>query len=184
MAEIFLGDVGQLGMADFLERIEGHIPALRRFARGLTRDVERADDLVQDCLERAIRHRRLWRPGGALKNWLLRIMLNIWRNDLRAAKARPHLVAVDDLAADPASPPSQMPALELAEMRRALQALPPEQRAALLLVAVEGLSYAEAADLLNIPRGTLMSRLYRARRALSLATGHGRDAGGTIRRVT
>ncbi|HHN66524.1 MAG TPA: sigma-70 family RNA polymerase sigma factor [Thermopetrobacter sp.] len=166
-------------MADFLERIEGHIPALRRFARGLTRDAERADDLVQDCLERAIRHRRLWRPGGALKSWLLRIMLNIWRNDLRAARSRPRLVAVDD----PATPPAQTAALELAELMRAVAALPPEQRAALLLVAVEGLSYAEAANLLNIPRGTLMSRLYRARRALAAATGHERGGGGTIRSV-
>ena len=74
-------------MSAFLDEIETHVPALRRYARALTHDVDSADDLVQDCLERAIRKRGLWRPTGPLRAWLFRILLNVHRNDLRRAAA-------------------------------------------------------------------------------------------------
>ena len=159
-------------MSDFLGEIEAAVPALRRYARALTRDADRADDLVQDCLERAIRKRSLWRPTGPVKAWLFRILLNIYRNDLRGRRRRGEHQSIDGLPIEPAVPPSQPGHLALAEIARALDLLPTEQREALLLVVVEGASYLEAAQILGIPAGTLMSRLGRARAALRTLTGN------------
>ena len=158
-------------MQDFLDGIEGNIPALRRYARALTRDADRADDLVQDCIERAIRKRRLWSPTGPLRAWLFTILLNIYRNDLRRHRRSGRQVPLDDLTIEPAIPAPQHGRIALAEMARAIEILPGEQREALLLVVLEGLSYAEAASILGIPDGTLMSRLSRARTALRGMTG-------------
>jgi hypothetical protein len=85
-------------LTQFLDEIEAAVPALRRYARALTRDTDRADDLVQDCLERAIRKRSLWRPTGPLQAWLFRMLLNIHRNNARTLRRRrealgPHLIA-------------------------------------------------------------------------------------------
>ncbi len=156
-------------MTQFLDEIEGHIPALRRYARALTGNVDRADDLVQDCLERAIRKRRLWKPTGALKSWLFRILLNIYRNDLKRNSHAP-TQAIDTLVSEPAMPAPQTDRLALSEMSRAIEELPPDQREALLLVALEGMRYSEAAKVLDIPTGTLMSRLSRARANLKERT--------------
>jgi len=156
-----------------LDEIEGCVPALRRFARALTHDADLADDLVQDSLERAIRKRDLWRPTGPLRAWLFRILVNVYRNDLRT---RRRIAAVLPLYARPSEasvPAAQHVRLALAETARAMQVLPAEQREALLLVAVEGMSYAEAAAVLGIPSGTLMSRLARGRAALRRATEEG-----------
>ena len=153
-------------MSRFLDEVEACVPSLRRFARALTHEADRADDLVQDCLERAIRKKRLWRPTGTVRSWLFRILVNLHRNDLRRERRRPVLVPIDGLASEPQGEPAQPSRLALAETGRALQALPVDQREALLLVALEGLSYAEAAKVLGIPRGTLMSRIARARSAL------------------
>lgn len=158
-------------MQQFLDEIEGCIPALRRYARALTRDPDRADDLVQDCIERAIRKRRLWAPTGPLRAWLFRMLLNIYRNDLRASRRRGHAVPLDELAVEPAIPPPQPGRIALSEMARALDRLPEEQREALLLVVLEGASYQEAAGIIGIPAGTLMSRLGRARATLRNLTG-------------
>lgn len=155
----------------FLDEMEAHIPALRRYARALTRDADRADDLVQDCIERAIRKQALWHPTGSLKSWLFRILLNLYRNELRTLRRRGDHVAVDTLLVEPAIAPTQPGRIALAEMARAIEALVADQREALLLVTLEGLSYAEAAEALSIPIGTLMSRLGRARAALRQATG-------------
>ena len=159
----------------FLDEIETHVPALRRYARALTRDVDRADDLVQDCLERAIRKQALWQPTGSLKSWLFRILLNLYRNELRTNRRHGEHVAVDTLLVEPSIAPAQPGRVALAEMSRAIDTLNVEQREALLLVVLEGLSYAEAADSLSIPIGTLMSRLGRARAALRAAVGGGTD---------
>lgn len=158
-------------MQQFLDEIEACIPALRRYARALTRDADRADDLVQDCIERAIRKRRLWAPTGPLRAWLFKLLLNIYRNDLRAQHRRGGQVPLDEMTIEPAVPPPQPGRIALAEMARALDRLPDEQREALLLVVLDGASYQEAADMIGIPAGTLMSRLGRARAALRTLTG-------------
>lgn len=158
-------------MNAFLDEIEACVPALRRYARALTRNADQADDLVQDCLERAIRKRRLWLPTGPLRAWLFRILLNLYRNDIRRDRRRGEQVTLEALTIEPSIPAPQPGRLALAEIARAIETLPNEQREALLLVVLEGTSYAEAARILGIPDGTLMSRLSRARAALRSMTG-------------
>ena len=157
-------------MTALLDEIEACVPALRRYARALTRNADRADDLVQDCLERAIRKRWLFRPTGPVQAWLFRILLNIYRNDLRHTRRTSDTVGLDTLTFEPSAPAPQPGRLALAEMARAIDTLPEEQREALLLVVLEGFSYAQAADVLSVPLGTLMSRLGRARAALKTMT--------------
>lgn len=158
-------------MQRFLDEIEACIPALRRYARALTRDADRADDLVQDCIERAIRKRGLWSPVGPLRAWLFKILLNLYRNDIRFRQRRGEMVPLDSLLVEPAVPAPQPGRIALSEMSRALEQLPDEQREALLLVVIDGASYQEAASILGIPTGTLMSRLGRARATLRTITG-------------
>ena len=157
-------------MDQFLDQVEACVPALRRYARALTRNADLADDLVQDCLERAISRRGLFRPTGPVRAWLFTILLNLHRNALRASHRRGEIVDIDTVP-EPAVPASQPGHVALAEMARAIDTLPLEQKEALLLVALEGLAYQEAADILTIPIGTLMSRLGRARAALRVLTG-------------
>ena len=159
-------------MSDFLDEIEAAVPALRRYARALTRDIDRADDLVQDCIERAIRKRSLWQPTGPLQAWLFRMLLNIYRNDLRSRKRRGDHMPIEDMPAEPSTHAPQPGHLALAEVSRALDKISDDQREALLLVVVEGASYVDAAEMLGIPTGTLMSRLGRARAALRALTGN------------
>jgi len=159
-------------LREFLDEVEAAVPALRRYARALTRDVDRADDLVQDCLERALRKRALWRPTGPLRAWLFRMLLNLYRNEVRGQRRRGEHVTLELLPLEPSTPAPQPGHIALAELGRAVGQLPLEQREALLLVVLEGASYAEAAEILDIPAGTLMSRLGRARAALRLATGN------------
>jgi RNA polymerase sigma-70 factor, ECF subfamily len=158
-------------LQQFLDEMEATVPALRRYARALTRNADKADDLVQDCLERALRKRRLWRPSGSLRGWLFRILLNLYRNGARQQRRRGDDVPLETMLVEPAIPAPQPGRIALAEMSRALDALPEEQRQALLLVVLEGASYGEAATILGIPAGTLMSRLSRARAALRAMTG-------------
>lgn len=146
------------------------MPALRRYARALTRDIDRADDLVQDCLERAISRRGLFQPRGPVRPWLFTILINIYRNDLRQNRRRGDVVDIQSIP-EPATPAPQPGHLALAELGRALETLPLDQKEALLLVTLEGLSYQDAAKILDIPLGTLMSRLGRARSALRALTG-------------
>ena len=158
-------------MSSFLDEIEGSVPALRRYARALTRNADRADDLVQDCLERALRKRGLFQPTGPLQAWLYRILLNVYRNGLRQTRRRGDHVSIDALLIEPSVAAPQPGRIALAEMSRAIDQLPDEQREALLLVVLEGVTYEEAASILEIPAGTLMSRLSRARTALRQMTG-------------
>ncbi|MHA6690636.1 sigma-70 family RNA polymerase sigma factor [Devosia sp. A449] len=157
-------------MDQFLDQLEACVPALRRYARALTRNADLADDLVQDCLERAISRRGLFRPAGPVRAWLFTILLNLYRNMLRTSQRRGETVHLDSVP-EPATPATQPGHIALAEMARAIETLPLEQKEALLLVALEGLAYQEAADIVGIPLGTLMSRLGRARAALRLLTG-------------
>ncbi|MDB5527216.1 MAG: sigma-70 family polymerase sigma factor [Devosia sp.] len=158
-------------MTDFLDQVETCVPALRRYARALTRNIDLADDLVQDCLERAISRRALFRPTGPVRAWLFTILLNLYRNSLRSSHRRGQTVDIDTIP-EPSTPAPQPGHIALAEMARAIETLPLDQKEALLLIALEGLSYTEAATILGIPQGTLMSRLGRARAALRVATGN------------
>ncbi len=158
-------------MDSFLDEIEACVPALRRYARALTRDADRADDLVQDCLERALNKRGLFRPIGPMRPWLFSILLNLLRNQARSARREGNPLPLDSLSVEPAFAAPQIDRLALAETARAIETLASEQREALLLVVLEGFSYEEAAQILKIPKGTLMSRIARARAALKQAAG-------------
>ncbi|MBI4755487.1 MAG: sigma-70 family RNA polymerase sigma factor [Betaproteobacteria bacterium] len=140
--------------------IVAEIPGVRRYARALTGDAGRADDLVQDTLERALTRLALWRPGS-LRAWLFSIMHNLYINQLRDAR-RLEYAPDEDLPELPVRA-AQSDGLEMRDLDRLLACLPLEQREVLLLVGLEELSYAEAARALGVPVGTVMSRLSRAR---------------------
>ena len=144
-------------MTAFRDDIETMIPALRRYARALTREVDLADDLVQDTLVRALRSEKLF-LGGDLRSWLYTILTNLNRNRRRALVRRPILTVLTDNHADASGTEA-----EGRDIFRALETLPDEQRAVLLLVMLEGLSYREVAEIQSVPIGTVMSRLARAR---------------------
>jgi len=150
----------------FLDSLERWVPNLRRYARALTRDREQADDLVQDCLERALSRRHLWSEDGNTRAWLFTIMHNIHANDTRRNSNRPGTVPLDDDAVQAARPPGQMLRVTGLETAAALQELPEEQRQVILLVALEGMSYGEVAETMGIAQGTVMSRLSRGRERL------------------
>ena len=137
-----------------------HLPRLRRYARALTGDASRADDLVQDTMERALVKLDLWKPGTDLRAWLFTLMHNLYVNQARAL--RPQGPAMEDPPEEPVSG-GQMEALTARDIRDALTKLPEEQRAVLLLVGLEQFSYAEAARVIGVPTGTVMSRVARAR---------------------
>jgi len=141
------------------------IPSLRRYARGLAGERERADDLVQDTLERAWRKFPLWQRRGDVRAWMFGIMHNLYIDRLRGQRATPEAGAGDALP-EPAQRATQSDRLEVRDLERALQRLPAEQREVLLLVGVEALGYQQAADVLGVPIGTVMSRLSRARERL------------------
>ena len=153
-------------MPEFRTQLQECLPDLWRYAFALTHDRNMADDLVQDCAERALRKRDLWKQTGALKPWLMKMLLNLYRNQLRTQSRRPQLVAMDDMHHDPAAPDALDQKLALSQTARAMQKLPEDQREALLLVVLGGVSYKQAAIALNVPLGTLMSRLGRARAKL------------------
>jgi RNA polymerase sigma factor (sigma-70 family) len=142
------------------------IPRLRRYARALVGDRAAADDLVQDTLERAWTKLHLFRRGTDLRAWLFTVMHNVRVNQLRAA--RPTDALEDDMP-ELAQRATQGDALLVRDLERAIAALPVAQREVLLLVALEDLSYEEAAQVLGIPIGTVMSRLARAREKLRLS---------------
>ena len=140
------------------------LPGLRRYARALTGDAWAADDLVQDTLERACAKWQLWVAGTDLRAWLFTLMHNLYLNQRRAAKVALNSVSIDDVEAELHAPaPGSDDPLDLA---RCLKRLPADQRAVLLLVTLEDMSYEEAAKVLAIPLGTVMSRLSRARSRL------------------
>ena len=145
-------------MSAFSQRVQAAIPALRRYARALTRDVEIADDLVQDTLVRALRSEHLFQ-GEEVRSWLYTIMTNLNRNRRRALARRPVLMPIEDdnIAGTPESPAGAR------DIERALASLGEDQRSALLLVTLEGLSYRETAEIQGVAIGTVMSRLARAR---------------------
>jgi len=152
-------------LGEFGTRVHELIPRLRRYARALTGERTAADDLVQDTLERAWIKLHLWRSGSDLRAWLFTIMHNVHVNQVRSRSATPTLPLDDDLPDAPVRA-TQADMLEVRDIDTALKRLPVEQRAVLLLVALEHMSYQETADALGIPIGTVMSRLARARERL------------------
>jgi RNA polymerase sigma-70 factor (ECF subfamily) len=146
--------------------IEENIPSLRRYAWSLLRDKSDADDLVQDCLVRALDRMDSLRPDGDLRAWLFTIMHNIFANRWRRTRNRARLLAEHtETEAIIAAP--QHASAEMRDVLRGIDTLPDEQREVILLVAVEGFHYDEVASMLGIPIGTVMSRLSRARDRLS-----------------
>ena len=148
-------------MADIEQSVEQHIPRLRRYARALTGDRAAADDLVQDTLERALSRFHLWRRGSDLRAWLFTIMHNIFVNQARSRMRYPHQ-ALDEPTAD-AMQYREPDWVDLRDIDGALAKLPVEQRTVVLLVGLEQFTYEEAARVLEIPIGTVMSRLSRGR---------------------
>jgi len=153
-------------MSKFTDLLEVEIPRLRRYARALTRDTARADDLVQNCLVRAVAKQHLWQPGTDLRAWLFTILHNQHVNDIRRAVREGIVVPVEDMAPVLTSPFNPAASLQLRDLERAIAALPEEQRQVILLVGLEGLRYEEVAQILGIPVGTVRSRLSRGREML------------------
>jgi len=151
------------GKADL---IEAEIPALRRYAYGLTGNAPDSDDLVQDTLERALSRWSQRKPGGSLKAWLFTIQHNLFVNNYRRQKRRGVHTDIDGANEPHSQAADQEAHMELAGVLRAVGQLEDDRRGAILLVAVEDLTYQEAATVLGVPIGTVMSRLSRARRDL------------------
>ena len=158
--------------SDFGQQAAAWIPRLRRYARALTGERLAADDLVQDTLERALVKRHLWRLGSDLRAWMFTIMHNVFINQVRSRVAEAALdkVALEDGGHEVAAPASSIDLLDIADLDAALRQLPVEQREVLLLIGLEELSYAQAASALNVPIGTVMSRLHRGRERLRALT--------------
>jgi RNA polymerase sigma-70 factor (ECF subfamily) len=153
-------------MAAVQQTIEAHIPSLRRYARALVRDVAGADDLVQECLTRALSKVHLWHEGSDMRAWLFTILHNQHINQIRRSIRMGATVEVDKAAPQLSRPADQEKRLDLRDLDRALGRLPAEQRAVILLVGLEGMPYADVGAALGIPTGTVRSRLSRGREAL------------------
>ncbi len=160
-------------MDEFQSGIVDLLPRLRRLARALARDAADADDLVQMAVERALDRRDQWRPGTRLDSWVFRIMKNAWIDEARARIRKGRVLmpeAEGERVADPGVA-SMEERLEAGAVQRAIAALPDDQRLAVALVLVDGLSYKEAAEVLDVPMGTLTSRLVRGRMAVMAQVG-------------
>ena len=142
------------------------LTSLRRYARSLARDSVDAEDLVHDALVRAYERRATFRHGGNLRAWLLSILHNTFIDGMRTRKSEAARIKQAGHLVDTAIEAPQEHSVRLAQVREAFLSLPEEQRAALHMVGIEGLSYNVAADALGIPLGTLMSRIGRARATL------------------
>lgn len=166
------------------EAVAAEIPRLRRYARALLGDDGEADDLIQDTLERALGRLEQWREGDTPRKWLFSILHNLHVDGLRRKSRKPPHVGLESLGVAQSSPAADSASGR--DLDRALQLLTGEQRQVVLLVGLEGMSYAEAAGVLDIPVGTVMSRLARGRdRLRGLMDYEGGDKNGrpSLRRV-
>ena len=154
-------------MDEFEKALAKLVPRLRRFAHGLTRNAADADDLTQRTAERALRARSQWQPGTNFDAWAYRIMRNLWIDTTRSRQRRDKVIAPEEAGRDVGVAAEAEGRAELHFLMRAMDRLPDEQREAVALVMIEGLSYAEAAEVLEVPAGTLTSRLVRGRQALA-----------------
>jgi RNA polymerase sigma-70 factor, ECF subfamily len=150
-------------VSEFHRLIEQQIPRLRRYARALTRNRERADDLVQDTLSRALVKEQFWQPGTDLRAWLFTIMHNQNVNNVRLAVRESRMVDMGQMSATLSATTDPTASRQMFELERALAQLPLEQRQVILLVGLEGMSYEDAAGILSVPVGTVRSRLSRGR---------------------
>lgn len=157
-------------MDELREELVALLPRLRRFARALTRNAHDADDLVQLALERSLAHAAQRRPEMQLAGWVFGILRNAWIDEQRARGRRTRLFAPEESGAQVADAAGAAPAETLA-VQEALERLPEEQRLVVALVMIEGLSYKEAAHVMEIPIGTVTSRLARARETLQSLLG-------------
>lgn len=177
LRDYFRGAIRCIGerMVRSLEAIRKEVvallPRLRRFALSLTGNAVDADDLVQDAVERALRNLHRWEEGTRLDSWMYRLTQNVWIDAIRSRKVRA-AEPIDDAVLERAGIDGERDAqarLEFAATCNAMAKLPEEQRVVVALVCVEGMSYREAADTLDVPIGTLTSRLFRARSTLAAA---------------
>lgn len=155
-----------------LDRLEDEMPHLRRFARSLTHETERADDLVQDCLERAIERLDQFRPGTDLRSWLFTILKNSFIDKQRARARRGIQVSLEDWSSAAGHKPEQPSRLEFDAVLDAMEGLRREERDVIDYVVFEGLRYREVSERLHVAIGTVKSRLARARHSLADMTGH------------
>jgi RNA polymerase sigma-70 factor (ECF subfamily) len=157
-------------VADLSQQMEAEIPRLRRYALALTRNVIAADDLVQNCLVRALTKQHLWQEGTDLRAWLLTILHHQYVNDVRRGKRQGTAVSMSATMADYEPSLSraadQEKSVELRDLDRALAKLPEEQRTVILMVGLEGMLYEKVAEIVGVPTGTVRSRLSRGRETL------------------
>ena len=152
---------------DFRFQLTQELPHLRRFARALSGDAALADDLVQDCVERALNKSHLYDPARPLRTWLYAVLRNLFISGLRRQSRSVVVKTVDDLMeGEDAVPPGQEDRLSASLVAEALNRLPPQQREVIVLVGLEEMSYRDVAEIVGVPIGTVMSRLSRAREAL------------------
>jgi RNA polymerase sigma-70 factor (ECF subfamily) len=147
------------------EQIIALLPRLRRFARTMTRNVHDADDLVQTAIERALARFEQLRPNSSIAGWMFGIMRNAWIDEVRASVRRDRVLAPEEAGENIGDPKAELQ-LDVLSVEGAMARLPDEQRHAIGLVLIEGLSYKEAAEIMDVPIGTLTSRLARGREAL------------------
>jgi len=153
-------------MTEFNGLVERELPRLRRYARALTRSADRADDLVQETLLRAISKSHLWQTGTDIRAWLFTIMHNHYVNMVRRAMRDEATVDIEQMSSSLVAVTDPTASSQLRELDQALARLPGEQREVILLVGLEGMSYETAANVLSVPVGTVRSRLSRGRDAL------------------
>lgn len=152
--------------AAFSQQLIEVIPRLRRFARSLTRSAADADDIAQAAIEKALIHQASWKPGTRLDSWVYRIAQNLWRDELRAHRRRAEPLEGVEVAGDDGRE-TFVRLIEVGEVAEQFHRLPEDQRMVISLVVLDGLSYQETADVLEVPVGTVMSRLARARGKLA-----------------
>lgn len=153
-------------MSEFGVMVSEHIPNLRRYARVLVRDSVHAEDLVQDCLERAISREHLWREGTNLRAWLFTILHNLYINQYLRHGSVGTMVPLLDEHSHLAVPPRQYHSVTLKDLARAFDRLPEQEQQVVLMIGLDGMQYEDAATALGVPMGTVKSRLSRARHRL------------------
>jgi RNA polymerase sigma-70 factor (ECF subfamily) len=171
---------------DVHDRMVEFLPRLRRFAHSLARDLDQSEDLLQETYARALTHLDQWQPGTRLDSWMFRIAQNLWLDHARAEKLRGEVIDIE-LVGDQSSADGRTVAesrLALQEVRKGMDRLSRDQRALIGLVCVDGLSYKEAGEILDLPSGTVMSRLARARLALHEAIERAHSSDGPLERLS
>ena len=171
-------------MSGFPSLVEQEIPRLRRYARALTRGADRADDLVQDTLVRALTKGHLWQPGTDIRAWLFTIMHNQYVNMVRREMRDSATVDIEQLSSTLVATTDPTVGRQLVELDRAFARLPDEQREVILLVGLEGMAYESAAQILGVPIGTVRSRLSRGRDSLRQLMGRKHEAKPATREPT